>query len=90
MASLAFLSIRVPLAPGVVYGLGRDRSCEILVPDPHVSRRHAEIQLLPDGTALVTDNASVNGLFVGDERVPFALLLSGQEFLLGVVGFRYE
>lgn len=90
MSILAFLSMRVALEPGKVYVIGRERSCDIPVPDPHVSRRHAEIRLLQDGQAVVSDLGSVNGLFAGDERVPFAILPPGGEFLLGVVGFRLE
>lgn len=90
MPSLAFLSMRVPLEPGRTYVIGRERTCDIAVPDPHVSRRHAEIRVLADGHAFVSDLGSVNGMFSGDERVPFAVLRAGGEFLLGIVGFRYE
>lgn len=90
MPSLAFLSARVPLEPGRTFVIGREHGCDILVPDPHVSRRHAEIRVLPDGMAFVSDLGSVNGLFAGDERVPYAVLRPGGEFLLGIVGFRFE
>lgn len=70
--------------------IGRERVCDIAVPDPHISRRHAEIRVLPDGLAMVSDLGSVNGLFAGDERVPYMVLRPGSEFLLGIVGFRYE
>lgn len=90
MASLAFLTTRVLLPQGKLLHLGRDQHNEIHVPDPHISRQHAVVQLLPDGSLYVADDKSVNGLFCGDERVPFAVLQPGQEFLLGVVGFRFE
>jgi len=90
VASLAFLSTRVILPQGTLLRVGRDNTNEIPIPDPHVSRHHAVVKLLADGSLYVADNGSVNGLFCGDERVPFAVLRSGQEFLLGVVGFRFE
>jgi pSer/pThr/pTyr-binding forkhead associated (FHA) protein len=80
----------VILPQGVLLHLGRDNHNEIPVPDPHISRRHAVVKLLGDGSLYVADDGSVNGLFCGDERVPFAVLRPGQEFLLGVVGFRFE
>lgn len=90
MPSLAFLSMRIPLETGRTLVIGRERICDVSVPDPHISRRHAEIRVLPDGSAFVSDLGSVNGLFAGDERVPFAVLRPGGEFLLGIVGFRFE
>jgi len=82
--------MRIPLEPGRSLVIGRERTCDISVPDPHISRRHAEIRVLKDGKAIVSDLGSVNGLFSGDERVPYAILLPGSEFLLGIVGFRFE
>ncbi|HXP91449.1 MAG TPA: FHA domain-containing protein [Fibrobacteria bacterium] len=90
MSSLAFLTTRVLLPQGKLLRLGRDNQIEIPVPDPHISRHHAVLKLLPDGSLYVADSGSVNGLFCGDERVPYAVLRPGQEFLLGVVGFRFE
>lgn len=84
------MSSRVVLEPGRTIRLGRERSNDIPVHDPHVSRFHALLRVLPDGNLYVTDHQSVNGLFCGDERVPFAILRPGQEFLVGMVGFRYE
>lgn len=90
MASLAFLNTRVILPEGKVLRLGRDSKNEISVPDPHISRTHAIVKVLPDGSLYVADDGSINGLFCGDERVPYAILRPGQVFLLGVVGFRFE
>lgn len=90
MHNLAFLATRVSLEPGKTLRLGRDRTNDIAVSDPHISRFHAILRVLPDGGLYVADHQSVNGIFCGDERVPFAVLRPGQEFLLGMVGFRYE
>lgn len=90
MPTLAYLNTRVILPEGKVLRLGRDSRNEIPVPDPHISRHHAILKVLPDGSLYVADDGSINGLFCGDERVPFVLLRPGQVFLLGVVGFRFE
>lgn len=90
MPSLAFLSTRIQLEAGRTLRLGRERSNDIAVADAHISRHHALLRVLPDGNLYVADDNSVNGLFCGDERVPYAILRPGQEFLLGVVGFRFE
>ena len=90
VSSLAFLASRVALDSDRTLTLGRDRTNDIVVADPHISRFHAVLRLLPDGGLYVADHQSVNGLFCGDERVPYAVLRPGQEFLMGMVGFRYE
>lgn len=82
--------MRVQIEPGKTLVVGREKTCDISVPDPHISRRHAEVRLLPDGSMMVSDLGSVNGMFCGDERVPYAVLQPGGEFLLGIVGFRFE
>lgn len=88
--TLAFLTNRVSLQSGRTLHLGRERSNDIAVSDPHISRQHALLRVLPDGSLYVADYRSVNGLFCGDERVPYAVLRPGQEFLIGMIGFRFE
>lgn len=88
--TLAFLTNRIGLQSGRTLRLGRERSNDIAVSDPHISRQHAILRVLPDGNLYVADYHSVNGLFCGDERVPYAVLRPGQEFLIGMIGFRFE
>lgn len=62
--------------------LGRDPSNSIVLPDPSVSRRHAEIE--PAGSFyLIRDNASTNGTFVNDMLVRVHLLAHGDIVRLG-------
>ena len=47
--------------------IGRE-GCEIVIPDPEVSRRHAAVRKLDSGLA-IEDLGSTNGTFVNDKRV---------------------
>ena len=44
--------------------VGRHQSCDLVLEDRSVSRRHAEVVFLPDGRIHVTDCATTNGTFV--------------------------
>ena len=54
-------------APRVV--IGRSKSCDVQLPDPSVSSRHACIRL-QGGKNLVVDEGSTNGIIVGNVRLP--------------------
>lgn len=64
--------------------VGRHRSGDVIVDDPAVSRRHAEIVRTPDGWAL-RDLDSMNGTFVNQRNIRGALhpLEDGDEIRLG-------
>jgi len=53
------------LAPG--HTIGRE-GCEIVLPDPEVSRRHALIRML-DSELAIEDLASLNGTWINGERI---------------------
>ena len=55
----------ITLAPGQT--IGRE-GCEIVLPDPEVSRRHALIRLL-DADLAIEDLASLNGTWINGERI---------------------
>ncbi len=65
--TLVFCGQRVPLTGKIV--IGRDRSCDIVIDNKLVSKRHAMIQKIK-GDYFVTDLKSTNGTFVNGERVP--------------------
>lgn len=53
--------------------LGRDPSCDVVLDDGRVSRRHAELSLRP-GHSSITDLGSKNGIAVDGRAVPSAEL----------------
>jgi hypothetical protein len=69
--------------------VGRDPSCEVVLDDKSVSRRHACIERRGEGWAVV-DQGSANGTFVDGEPIRDAPLRDGQEVRLGMVAMRVE
>ena len=55
----------IALAPGQT--IGRE-GCEIVLPDPEVSRRHALIRML-DSDLAIEDLKSLNGTWINGERI---------------------
>jgi len=55
------------LKPGA-YIVGRDPGCDIVIPDPYVSRRHARI-FYRDGRWYIEDLGSRNGTYVDGEDI---------------------
>jgi pSer/pThr/pTyr-binding forkhead associated (FHA) protein len=71
---------------GLVFG--RDASCDVVVAQSEVSRRHAEIA--PDETGYVVRDTSANGLFVNGERVQGSHRLARSDVLrIGTEEFRF-
>ncbi|WP_229403098.1 FHA domain-containing protein [Micromonospora okii] len=58
-------SFRLSVVPQVI---GRSARVDIVVDDPHLSRRHASVRLAGDGVAL-EDLGSTNGTWLNDRRV---------------------
>lgn len=56
-----------------VITIGRDDSCDILLDDPNISRRHAVLRLHPTGRIEIIDysrnGTSVNGVRLGSEKL---------------------
>lgn len=69
--------------------VGRAVACDLPLPDPTVSRQHAEL-LLVEGHALVRDLHSTNGTFVNGERVREALAPPGSRVAFGKVEFEVQ
>ena len=68
--------------------LGRDASCDVVVAQTEVSRRHAEIVPGDDGYTL--RDTSANGLYVNGERVQGSLKLARADVVrLGSEEFRF-
>jgi hypothetical protein len=71
--------------PGVVLGRGTD--ADIQINDPGVSRRHAEIRLMPEGPGgvrvVLVDLGSTNGTLVNGRRAAEADLIDGSTVRIG-------
>ena len=75
--------LQLDAAPGT-WTLGRSRSCDIVLPEPGISRRHAEVSVR-GGRCTIRDLASTNGLTVNGLPVSVAALHPGDNVTLGTV-----
>jgi hypothetical protein len=69
--------------------IGRSRDCEIVIDDPNVSRRHAEIRKTIEGWMIV-DLGSTNGVKINGRRVHEEVLSPGDEITLGLIRLEYN
>lgn len=68
--------------------IGRDAGCDVVVPSPEVSRKHAE--LIPGADGYAVSDLSTNGVFVNGQRVKGAQALSrGDVIRIGTEEFRF-
>jgi pSer/pThr/pTyr-binding forkhead associated (FHA) protein len=68
--------------PRAAWTIGRSRSCDVVQPEPTLSRRHATLQMRW-GTWTLEDHASKNGTWVNGRRVQRVRLHPGDDVLLG-------
>ena len=69
--------------------VGREATCDVVVNDGSVSRKHAIVERRGTGWAIV-DQGSANGTFVDSQRVTDLVLHTGQELRFGAVNYRVE
>jgi hypothetical protein len=69
--------------------VGRSRDCDLVLDDPNVSRRHAELHRQGDAWS-IADLDSTNGVRVNGRRVPEAKLRPGDEITLGRSRLSFE
>src|SRR5256885_11638199 len=69
--------------------IGRSRECELVVDDPNVSRRHAEVRKTIEGW-MVVDLGSTNGVKVNGRRVQEEVLRPGDKITLGLVDLGFD
>jgi len=63
--------------------LGRGSECSIMMNEPDVSRRHAEIEVTAD-ELVITDLGSKNGIHYGEQRVLGEIAVThGTQFRIG-------
>lgn len=76
------------LRPGA-YTVGRAEGCDLVVPDPGVSRQHVRVRRGPEGTEL-EDLGSTNGTYVNGLRVNRCRLRHRDRVRLGKVVLEYR
>jgi hypothetical protein len=69
--------------------VGRSRDCDVVVSDPNVSRRHAEVRRGEEGWSVV-DLGSTNGVKVNGRRLDSARLKPGDRITIGVTDLTFE
>jgi Protein of unknown function (DUF3662)/FHA domain len=69
--------------------IGRSRECDVVVSDPNVSRRHAEVRRDENGWHAV-DLGSTNGVKVNGRRIEQVALRDGDRITIGVTDLTFE
>jgi hypothetical protein len=69
--------------------VGRDPTCEVVVADGSVSRRHARLEMR-SGEWWVVDQGSANGTYVNSLKIAETTLKNGQELRFGALAFRVD
>jgi FHA domain len=69
--------------------VGRDPSCEIVVADGSVSRKHARLEQRA-GIWWVVDQGSANGTYLNSLRIAEQALRNGQELRFGALAYRVD
>lgn len=74
--------------------IGRDHSCDIILPDSSISKKHSHV-ILENGRTMITDGAegvrSANGVYVNDTRISQPTILKeGDVVKLGVLRFEVK
>ena len=75
--------------PGSRAVIGRSDVADCVLPDPNISRRHAELRQTPDGNWEIVDLNSTNGIKINGRRMPASRLRDGDQVTLGTTTFRF-
>jgi len=70
--------------------IGREKSNNIYIDDPRASRQHAKITKEPDGSFLLVDMGSRNGIIVNSEKVSRRKLVDKDRILVGRTTLTYN
>ena len=82
VAGETFELVIVPGAESHVWEIGRSESCEIFLPDPSVSSRHAQL-VHQNGRWRLVNLVSANGIYVNEEKRLTTYLADGDQIRLG-------
>ncbi|GAB4551126.1 MAG: hypothetical protein Tsb0013_13100 [Phycisphaerales bacterium] len=70
--------------------IGRSRDCDIRIGHASVSRKHAMLQRLQDGTWILKDLGSTHGCLVGGDRIEQLPIVSGLSVRIGPAKLSFE
>ena len=80
----------VQLFENIDLTVGRDPTCDLVLGDPSVSRRHARLRFLPDERCEVQDLGSTNGVRLDGRFIKEAVVESGAKIRVGNVSLQVE
>ena len=74
-----------------VLTVGRGSGNDLVLDHSSVSRLHAVLKVEADGSVVIADRGSTNGVLVNSERIPGeAKLANGDELVIGAYGLKFE
>lgn len=74
-----------------VMTIGRDEVCDVFLPDPRVSRKHAMLYRAQDNTFYLVDEGSANGSFVNAARINLPTRLNdGDQISVGTFHLQFR
>ena len=74
---------------GDSFVIGRSRECDLVLDDPNISRKHAELRQ-QNGSWTIRDLGSTNGIKLNGKRTPSGPLKAGDEITLGLLRLTFE
>src|SRR3989304_4831672 len=80
----------IPLARGESKVVGRSDQADVIVDEPSLARRHAQINVTPEGVVTVEDLGSTNHTFINDVQRKRGSLSSGDRVRFGSVEYELE
>src|SRR5262245_19952080 len=80
----------IPLARGDAKIIGRSEQADVIVDEPSLSRRHAQVNVTADGVVTVEDLGSTNHTFINDVQRKRGSLSSGDRVRFGSVEYELE
>jgi len=72
-----------------VSSIGTDPACDVVLNDPHMSRRHAEIKI-QNGAWWLFDLGSTNGTFVNDKKISQHELVDNDNVKFGQTPVKFK
>jgi len=72
-----------------VWRIGRSKDNELNLNDNSLSRRHAEVHRNSDGTFIIVDMNSMNGIYINNEKIEKKELHEGDVIEIGDVSFYF-